>query len=75
MLKLISVVAAAATVAGTITLFLAPTAMVTAGQLPAAKAAPMQACAQRPWPYLRCVGTPYGTPHVRLVTTDQLPTN
>ncbi len=32
----------------------------------------MTACAQRAWPYLRCVDTPFGNPHVRLVTTDRL---
>jgi hypothetical protein len=33
----------------------------------------MRTCAERPWPYLRCVGTPFGNPHVRLVSTDRLP--
>ena len=32
----------------------------------------MHACAVRPWPYLRCVGTPFGNPHIRLVTTERL---
>jgi hypothetical protein len=32
----------------------------------------MRDCAARPWPYLRCVGTQYGNPKVRLVTTDNL---
>jgi len=40
--------------------------------MPAAASAPMQACAQRAWPYNNCVGTPYGKPNVRLVTTDRL---
>ena len=38
----------------------------SAGQ--AAAAAPMTACAQRAWPYLRCVGTQFGNPHIRLVS-------
>jgi len=35
-------------------------------------AAAVAACAQRAWPYLRCVGTAYGNPRIRLVTTDRL---
>jgi hypothetical protein len=72
MLKSISAIVAGAIIAGAITFFSAPATQVTAGQLPSAAVAPMQACAQRPWPYLRCVGTPFGNPHVRLVTTDRL---
>jgi hypothetical protein len=30
----------------------------------------MQACAQRPWPYLRCVGTPFGNPKIRLIAAN-----
>jgi hypothetical protein len=32
----------------------------------------MHACAQRAWPYLRCVGTAFGNSHIRLVSTDRL---
>jgi hypothetical protein len=51
---------------------LAPGAQVSAGPMPQAASAEMHACADRPWPYLRCVGTPFGNPKVRLVTTDHL---
>ena len=27
---------------------------------------------QLPWPYLNCVGTSLGNPHIRLLTTDRL---
>ena len=75
MLKPITAIVAAAALLAAITVFFAPSAKVSAGPLPSADAAPMQACAQRPWPYLRCVGTPFGNPHVRLVTTDRLAGN
>jgi hypothetical protein len=73
MFKPTTAVMAAAAIAAAVTIFSAPTAQVTAGPLAMAAAAPMQACAQRPWPYLRCVGTPFGNPRIRLVTTDRLP--
>ncbi len=40
--------------------------------MPEAATAAMHACAARPWPYLNCVGTPFGNPKIRLVTTDKL---
>lgn len=61
-----------AAVAAAITIVSAPTTHVDASPLPQVAAEPMHACAHRPWPYLRCVGTPLGNPHVRLVTTDRL---
>jgi hypothetical protein len=50
----------------------APTAQVDASPLAASASEPMTACAQRAWPYLRCVGTAFGNPHIRMVTTDRL---
>ena len=50
----------------------APTAQVNASPLPTPRRPPMHACAQRAWPYLRCVGTAFGNPHIRLVSTDRL---
>jgi len=72
MKKSLSAVLAAAAVAAVITLMSAPGGSVTAGPMPQAAADEMHACANRPWPYLRCVGTPYGNPKIRLVTTDRL---
>ena len=45
---------------------------VSAGPLAAPQEAAIKACADRPWPYLDCVGTRFGNPHIRLVTTDRL---
>ena len=63
---------AAAFIAAAVTLLSVPTAQVNASPRPQAEADEMQACAERPWPYLRCVGTPFGNPHVRLVSSERL---
>jgi hypothetical protein len=72
MLKSVSAILAAAFVAAILTSLTAPSAPVTAGPMHAGKTGAIQACVERPWPYLNCVGTPYGNPQVRLVTTDHL---
>ncbi len=73
--KLLTAIMAAAFIAAVITVLSAPTAHVDASPRPVAEAAQMLSCAQRPWPYLRCVGTPFGNPRVRLVSTDRLAVN
>jgi hypothetical protein len=70
--KLMIAIAAAAFIAAAITVLSAPVARVDASPRPVAEAAQMRSCAQRPWPYLRCVGTPFGNPRVRLVSTDRI---
>lgn len=72
-MKSLTAILAAAAVAALATLMFVPGEPVTAGPMPQAAAEEMHACANRPWPYLRCVGTPYGNPKIRLVTTDNLP--
>lgn len=71
MLKYTAVMAAA-TIAAAVTILTAPTTPVVA--TPAAKpvAEAITACAQRPWPYLRCVGTEFGSRQIRLVSTDRV---
>ncbi len=71
-MKPLSAILAAAAAAAVITLLSIPSDPVTAGPMPQATANEMHACADRPWPYLRCVGTKYGNPKIRLVTTDRL---
>jgi hypothetical protein len=71
-MKSLTAVLAAAAVAALVTLLSAPAEKVAAGPMPAATAAAMHACAARAWPYLDCVGTRFGNPHIRLVTTDRL---
>jgi len=73
--KLMTAVMAAAFIAAAITVLSAPAAHVDASPRPVAEAVQMQACAQRPWPNLRCVGTPFGNPRIRLVSADRLAAN
>jgi hypothetical protein len=72
MLKTTTAVMVAATIAAAITILSSPTTNVNASPLPQVAAEPMHACVQRAWPYLRCVGTQFGNPKVRLVSTDRL---
>ena len=74
-MKPLTAILAAAAVAAIATIMSMPGEQVTAGPMPQATAEQMRACASRPWPYLRCVGTPFGNPKIRLVTTDHFPSN
>jgi hypothetical protein len=71
MLKPLNSIMAGAFIAAAITVLSIPTAKVNAQpSLKSADAVP--ACVERPWPYLNCVGAPFGNPRIRLVTTDHL---
>ena len=72
MLKTIAAILAAATIAATITRLSAPITDVVASPLPKPAADAITACKQRPWPYLNCVGTEFGNPHVRLISFERL---
>jgi hypothetical protein len=71
MLKTIAAILAAAIIAATITVISAPITDVVASPLPKPAADAITACKQRPWPYLNCVGTEFGNPHVRLIGIDR----
>jgi hypothetical protein len=71
MLKSLAAVMVAATIAAAITVFSAPAADVVASPLPQPAADAITACKQHPWPYLNCVGTEFGNPHVRLINIDR----
>lgn len=68
-MNLFTAVTAAAGAATVVTILCMPTTKVAAGTMPAPIVKAMHACADRPWPYLNCVGTPFGNPKIRLVTT------
>lgn len=70
MLKAIAAIVAAAIIAATITIVSAPIADVVASPLPQPAVDAITACKQRPWPYLNCVGTEFGSPRVRLIAID-----
>lgn len=70
--KPVLMVLSAAAIAAVVTFgSLGASAGVSAGPLAAPQATAIKACADRPWPYLNCVGTPFGNPHIRLVSTDR----
>jgi hypothetical protein len=71
MMKTIAAILAAAIIAATITVISAPITDVIASPLPKPAADAITACKQRPWPYVNCVGTEFGNPHVRLVSIDR----
>ena len=71
MLKSLAAVVVAATIAAAITLLSAPTTDVVAGPLPKPAADAITTCMQRPWPYLNCVGTEFGSPRVRLIPIER----
>jgi hypothetical protein len=72
MVKFAQAVLAAAAIAGVFTILTGTSGRLDAGPLPASKEAVLKDCTQRPWPYLNCVGTPIGNPHIRLITTERL---
>jgi hypothetical protein len=69
--KLVDYVIAAAVIAGALTLLTANNGRLNADPLPQPARAAVKACTERPWPYLNCVGTRFGNPHIRLVTTER----
>ncbi len=69
MLKTISAIMTAAAIAAAVTVLSAPDP-VDAGPLAKPAEATLKACVNQPWPYLHCVGTPFGNPRIRLVSTD-----
>ncbi|MBI4366401.1 MAG: hypothetical protein HY543_06255 [Deltaproteobacteria bacterium] len=74
MLKTLTAIMTAAAIAAVATAISAP-GPVDAGPLAKPAEAAIAACAQRPWPYLRCVGTQFGNQRIRLVTTERLTAN
>lgn len=72
MLKAVSAILSAATIAAVVTVFSSSGGTV-AGPLAKPAEAALKSCTQRPWPYLNCVGTPLGNQQIRLVTTERLP--
>jgi hypothetical protein len=63
---------AAATIAAAVTILSAPSAKVFAGPMAKPITEAMTACAARPWLYLHCVGTRFGNPRIRLLSTERL---
>ena len=73
MFKLTDMIAAAAAIAAVVTLLTGTSARLDARPLAEPARTSIKTCTQLPWPYLKCMGTAVGIPHIRLVTTDRLP--
>ena len=71
-MKVVNAIVVAAAVAAALTFLSNDKGRVVAGPLAKPVQAQIEACTQRPWPYLNCVGTPLGNPGVRLVTSERL---
>ena len=71
MLKTSSAIITAAFIAAIITLMSAP-GPVDAGPVAKPVESAMKACVNQPWPYLHCVGTPFGNQRVRLVSVERI---
>lgn len=65
MFKVTNAVIASAIIAAVITLLTSSSGRLDASPMP--EQADMKACTQQPWPYLNCVGTPYGNPRIRVI--------
>jgi hypothetical protein len=64
--KLSNAIIVAAAIATVFTVMTESTNLV-AGPMPEQAQTEMKACTQQPWPYLNCVGTPYGNPKIRVI--------
>jgi hypothetical protein len=72
MIKPTAIIMTAAFIAAAVTILSAPTTPVDASPVAASVNVAMTRCAQRAWPYSHCVGTEFGSRHIRLVTADRL---
>ncbi len=70
--KLVRGATTVAASAGIMTLLTGTSVRLDAGPLAGPARGTLKARIERPWPYLNCVGTPFGDPRIRLVTTDHL---
>ena len=67
MFKVTNAVIAAAVIAAIITVLTSSSDRLVASPMPEQAQTEMKACKQQPWPYLNCVGTPYGNPRIRVI--------
>jgi hypothetical protein len=65
--KLTNAILISAVVAGFVTVMTGSSNRLSASPMPEPVQAAIKACSQQPWPYLNCVGTPYGNPRIRLI--------
>ena len=71
MLKLLSALVAAAGIAGVLTFLPGATSARLAASPPVKPEQVSKACADRPWPYLNCVGAPLEESRLQLLILDR----
>jgi hypothetical protein len=72
MLKFLSAVVAAAGIAGVLTFLPGATSARLAASPPAkSEQVPLETCADKPWPYLNCVGAPLEESRLQLLILDR----
>ena len=67
MFKVTNAILISALIAAIVTILTSSSDRLDASPVAAQTQTEMKACAQQPWPYLNCVGTPYGNPRIRLI--------
>ena len=67
MFKVTNAIVASAIIAAIITVLTSSSDRLDASPMPEQAQSEMKACTQQPWPYLNCVGTPYGNPNIRVI--------
>ena len=67
MFKVTNAILISALIAAIVTILTSSSDRLVAGPVAEQMQTEMKACAQQPWPYLNCVGTPYGNPRIRLI--------
>lgn len=67
MFKVTQAILISALIAAFVTVLTSSSNRLVAGPMPEPVQSAIKACTQQAWPYLNCVGTPYGNPRIRLI--------
>ena len=70
MFKVTNAVLISAVIAAFVTGLTGSSNRLVASPMPEPVQSAIKACTQQPWPYLNCVGTPYGNPRIRVIKID-----
>ena len=67
MFRVTNAVLISAVIAAFITITTGSSNRLVASPMPEPIQSEIKACTQQAWPYLNCVGTPYGNPRIRVI--------
>lgn len=70
MFKVTHAIIAATAIAAVITVLTESSDRLVASPIAEPAQSAMKACTQQPWPYLNCVGTPFGDQNIRVIRID-----